>query len=169
MQSKVERIEQDEPAVDQQPSKHFSKSAAVGFLRAVTVAKNLSYLAGCFAKQLCSRRLQRLDFRTKRNPANRRAIANTGRQFEFHELPFMKERDVTNFVHLVILGGHPENRDSLNTLLGQLPGNANSGDGFVDRVRGSAKQAGLLSRYDRHRTLFQAIEIREGRRSRAKK
>ena len=81
----------------------------------------------------------------------------------------MKERDVTNFVQIVILGGHPENGDGLNTLIGQLFCNANGGDGFVDRIRGSAKQAGLLSRYDRHRTIFQAIEIRKRRGSRAKK
>src|SRR6266478_8098920 len=75
----------------------------------------------------------------------------------------MEERNFANFVEVVIFGGHPENGDGVDSLLGQVFCDAYSSDGLVHGVAGAAKEPDLLTGDDGDRAFFQAVEIGAGR------
>jgi hypothetical protein len=66
---------------------------------------------------------------------------------------------VANFVEVVIFGGHPENWNGFDSLLGQFLCDSDRGYSFVDRVCRPTKEADLLPGDYGRRSLFQAVEV----------
>ncbi len=77
----------------------------------------------------------------------------------------MEEGNFADFVEIVIFRGHPENRDSVDALLGQVLCYAYCSNGFVYGVARAAEKSDLLAGDDGDRAFFQAIEIGTGRRT----
>ena len=72
---------------------------------------------------------------------------------------------MADFVEVMILGGHPENRDGIDSLLRQILGDSNRRNGLIKGVARSAKEAGLLTGNDSHGSFLQSVQVRSGSRS----
>jgi hypothetical protein len=81
------------------------------------------------------------------------------RQFELNQFAVIEKRGAPNFVQIVILGSHPENRNRIYPLLGQILCDSDSGDGLVNGIPRATEESDLLARNHGNRTLFKAAEI----------
>ena len=62
---------------------------------------------------------------------------------------------------IVVVGGKPENRNSVNSRGSRFTGKFHRAESFVEGERGSAEESDLLSRNDGGRSLTHAVQIGE--------
>ena len=86
-----------------------------------------------------------VDFFAQRNATDGNGVFGRFGKSEIQELAFVKPVDVSDLVDVMILGGHPEDRDGGNALLREFVRGLYGAEGFVEREGGAAEQANLLA------------------------
>ena len=161
MQSRIERIHQDQALLRKQARKQFAKRAAVGFFRFVTLGQILrEQVAAVFRQKVFRFPGQSFSRGTQQNPSYGLSFFIPVRQLEARQFPRIKPACVAHLFEVVVLGGHPENRHGVDSIPGQLLRNPDCRQRLVHGIRRPAKQSHLLSRDNGNRSLCQPFEIR---------
>ena len=109
----VERVEKDETVIGENACEQRSEGAAVGGVGNVGFVEKI---AECLAEKRLGANDEIVDFLAEANAADGDVRFGRLGEREFLELAFVEPGDVADFVDVVIFGGHPENRDSGNSL-----------------------------------------------------
>ena len=156
------RIEQDESVIAKQPGKQLCHGRAEIFTGAIDGAQQIGDLR--IAQKFSSGCDRGFEVLTERTSADRRVVRSTGIDLDSpQQSPFFSEKiRVVHLGKIMVLTRQPENRDTLDPLLGGFFSKLDGGERLEYGKQRPTEQGYLLSGNNSAGAVLQALDILQG-------